>query len=133
MKTLALLVAAGVARIWAAPSVFPVGTTVYHPDKAWNGYTVPSSLGVRAALVIDMNGKVVKQEDGYNNNAGGSVRVLPGGIVIGPEGALSGRQDSLSTVRNPLLKERGLPTLSIAPKGSPMTGFRNWRTPRRKL
>lgn len=83
---------------WAAPSVFPVGTTIYQPDKAWNGYTVLSSLGVRAAIVIDMNGKVVKQWDGYNNNAGGPVRVLPGGIVIGPEGALAGRQESLDLV-----------------------------------
>src|SRR5262249_49085907 len=31
-----------------APSVYPTGTTIYHPDEAWNGYTVfitPESEG----------------------------------------------------------------------------------------
>ena len=30
------------AVILAAPSVYPTGTTIYHPDRAWNGYTVLS-------------------------------------------------------------------------------------------
>ena len=53
--------------VWAAPSVFPTGTTIYDPAKAWNGYTVLSPLGGDAAIVIDMNGNVVKRWDGYNS------------------------------------------------------------------
>ena len=30
--------------VWAGPSVFPTGTTIYDPGKAWNGYTVLSPL-----------------------------------------------------------------------------------------
>ena len=37
--------------VWAAPSVFPTGTTIYDPAKAWNGYTVLSPLGGDAALI----------------------------------------------------------------------------------
>ena len=41
---------------------------------------VLSPLGTPAVVVIDMNGSVVKQWDGYNHSAGGPARVLPGGI-----------------------------------------------------
>ena len=41
------------------PSVFPTGTTIYNPEKCWNGYTLMPISGVGAVL-IDMNGKVVK-------------------------------------------------------------------------
>ena len=64
-----------------AQSVYPTGTTIYDPDRAWNGYTVLSPLQTPAVLVIDMNGTVVKRWDGYNNSAGGPARVLPGGDV----------------------------------------------------
>ena len=59
----------------AAQSVYPTGTTIYDPDRAWNGYTVLSPLGTQAVLVIDMNGNVVKRWEGYNNSAGGPARV----------------------------------------------------------
>ena len=35
----------------AAPTVYPTGTTIYQPDKTWNGYTVISVLGTRAVIV----------------------------------------------------------------------------------
>ena len=44
----------------AAQSVYPTGTTIYDPDKTWNGYTVLSPLRTEAVIVIDMNGNVVK-------------------------------------------------------------------------
>ena len=72
----------------AAQSVYPTGTTIYDPARAWNGYTVLSPLGTQAVVVIDMNGKVVKQWDGYVNSAGGPARVFPGGVVMGASGAL---------------------------------------------
>ena len=74
------------AILLAGPSIFPTGTTIYHPDRAWNGYTVLSPLGTQAVIVIDMNGNIVKQWDGYNNSAGGPARVLPGGVVDGSGG-----------------------------------------------
>src|SRR5579862_4506996 len=84
--------------VWAGPSVFPTGTTIYDPAKAWNGFTVLSPLGGTAAIVIDMNGNVVKRWEGYNSPAGGPMRVLPGGVVIGASGANAGKQESLALV-----------------------------------
>jgi hypothetical protein len=84
--------------VLAAPSVFPTGTTIYDSAKAWNGYTVLSPLGGAAAIVIDMNGNVVKRWTGYNSSAGGPVRILPGGVVIGATGANAGKQESQALV-----------------------------------
>jgi hypothetical protein len=85
--------------VLAAPSVYPTGTTIYEPDRAWNGYTVLSPLNTQAAVVIDMNGNVVKQWDGYVNSAGGPARVLPGGFIMGAAGANPPRQESLELVQ----------------------------------
>jgi Arylsulfotransferase (ASST) len=87
------------AIVLAAPSVYPTGTTIYDPGRAWNGYTVLSPLGTQAAIVIDMNGNIVKQWDGYVSSAGGPVRVLPGGVVVGAAGANPPRQESLELVQ----------------------------------
>ena len=48
-----------------------------------------SPLNAQAVVVIDMNGKVVKQWDGFNNSAGGPARV-PGGVVMAANGARRG-------------------------------------------
>ena len=95
----AAAVAAASAILLAAPSVFPTGTTIYHPERTWNGFTVLSPLGTQAVIVIDMNGKVVKQWDGYNNSAGGPARVFPGGVVLAAAGANPPRQESLELVQ----------------------------------
>jgi Arylsulfotransferase (ASST) len=83
----------------AAPSVYPTGTTIYDPARAWNGFTVLSPLGTPAVLVIDMNGNVVKRWEGYNDSAGGPARVLPGGDVIAAGGARPPRQEALELVQ----------------------------------
>jgi hypothetical protein len=83
----------------AAPSVYPTGTTVYDPARAWNGYTVLSPLGTQAAIVIDMNGNVVKRWDDFNNSAGGPARVLPGGNIVAAGGARPPHQESLELVQ----------------------------------
>jgi hypothetical protein len=67
----------------AAPTVYPTGTTIYEPARAWNGYTV-FILPDEGAVVIDMNGRTVKHWDGFVGGAGGPVRVLPGGFALGP-------------------------------------------------
>ena len=63
----------------AAQTVYPTGTTIYDPARAWSGFTVLSPLQTQAVIVIDMNGNVVKQWDGFVNSAGGPARVFPGG------------------------------------------------------
>src|SRR4030095_15250210 len=82
-----------------AQSVYPTGTTIYEPARAWNGYTVLSPLGTQAAIVIHMNGNVVRRWDGYVSSAGGPIRVLPGGVVMGAAGANPPRQESLELVQ----------------------------------
>ncbi|HEU4694699.1 MAG TPA: aryl-sulfate sulfotransferase, partial [Vicinamibacterales bacterium] len=83
----------------AGQSVYPTGTTIYDPDKSWNGFTVLSPLATQAVLVIDMNGNVVKRWDDFNNSAGGPARVLPGGIVIAASGARPPHQESLELIQ----------------------------------
>ena len=94
----AMLLALAVA-LTRAQSVYPTGTTIYDPDRAWNGYTVLSPLATQAVLVIDMNGNVVKRWDGFNNSAGGPARVLPGGVVIAASGARPPHQESLELIQ----------------------------------
>ena len=87
------------AIVLAGPSIYPTGTTIYDPALAWNGYTVISPLGTQAAIVIDMNGNIVKQWDGYVSSAGGPARVFPGGVIVGAAGANPPRQESLELVQ----------------------------------
>jgi hypothetical protein len=88
-----------VALTLVAQSVYPTGTTIYDPNRAWNGYTVLSPLSTQAAVVIDMNGNVVKQWEGFVNSAGGPVRVFPNGVVMGANGTNPPRQESLELIQ----------------------------------
>ena len=83
----------------AVQSIYPTGTTIYDPSRAWNGYTVLSPLGTPAVLVIDMNGTIVKRWEDYNNSAGGPARVLPGGVVIAAAGARPPYQESVELMQ----------------------------------
>src|SRR5580765_6748153 len=94
----AVILACAVA-LGRAQSVYPTGTTIYDPDRAWNGFTVLSPLAGPAVLVIDMNGNVVKRWEGFNNSAGGPARVLPGGFVISASGARPPYQESLELIQ----------------------------------
>ncbi|MEO8309500.1 MAG: aryl-sulfate sulfotransferase [Pseudomonadota bacterium] len=82
----------------AAPSVFPAGVTINDQKATWNGYTVLSLLAAPYVVVMDMNGKILKQWDGFNTSAGGPARILPGGQVIAAAGANAGHQESLALV-----------------------------------
>ncbi|HIE19010.1 TPA: hypothetical protein EYP75_04725 [Candidatus Bathyarchaeota archaeon] len=43
-------------------TVYPLGTTIYIPEKCFNGYTVFSyEVGIPAARIIDMNGNIVNE------------------------------------------------------------------------
>ena len=66
------------------------GTTVYEPNRCWNGYTLlnaiwghqPDPTGPRYnALLIDMEGKLVKQWSFAVS--GVPMKMLPGGYVMG--------------------------------------------------
>lgn len=66
----------------AAPTIYPTGTTVYDPEKSWNGYTLYPAREKGAALV-DMNGNVVHFWDGFQ---GFPNKLLPGGDILGSLG-----------------------------------------------
>lgn len=95
----AALLLSAFAVIVAAQSVYPTRTTVYDPANSWNGYTVLSPLNTQAVIVIDMNGNVVKQWDGFVNSAGGPARVFPNGVVMAANGTNAPRQESLELIQ----------------------------------
>lgn len=84
------------------PSVYPTGTTIYYPEKCWNGYTLFQSELHRnngyGAVLIDMNGNLVKRWkglDGFPN------KLLPGGHIFGSTGVRNfkyGYQDMVDLV-----------------------------------
>jgi hypothetical protein len=71
------LVATGLV---ASPTVYPTGTTIYKPDKSWNGYTVFQSEAAPGAVLIDMNGNLLRS---WRHIVGYPVSILPGGHVMG--------------------------------------------------
>ena len=97
-RTAAAVVFCAGAVTVAAQSVYPTGTTIYDPTRAWSGYTVLSPLNTQAVIVIDMNGNVVKRWEGFVNSAGGPARVFPGGVVMAANGANPPHQESLELV-----------------------------------
>lgn len=65
------------------PTVYPTGTTIYKPEKCWNGFTIiDPSYNYRhpGAYLMDMNGNIIKMWKGLH---GHPVKLLPGGYVIG--------------------------------------------------
>jgi len=69
----------------ALPTIYPTGTTVFDPEKCWNGYTIYNARETGAALV-DMNGTVVHLWEGLQ---GFPNKLLPGGYVMGSLGVRS--------------------------------------------
>jgi len=64
------------------PSIYPTGTTIYKPEKCWNGYTIFPAVEDQGAFLIDMNGRVVKHWEGILGEPIPN-RILPGGYVVG--------------------------------------------------
>ena len=87
MKRLVLVIAAVVltpSLLLTYQSVFPTGTTVFHPDKTWSGYTVfdvGNQMG-QGTMLIDMNGNLVKQWTAVAA-VPSPARILPGGYLVG--------------------------------------------------
>ena len=72
------------ALLFAFPTVYPTGTTLYQPEKCWNGYTILSTV-VRpevptAVRLIDMNGNIVHTWDSIHAMP---AKLLPNGDVLG--------------------------------------------------
>ena len=44
----------------AYPSIYPTGTTIYDPEKAWNGYVIFDRPERQGAVLIDMNGNELR-------------------------------------------------------------------------
>jgi hypothetical protein len=80
------------------PSIYPTGTTIYDPERCWNGYTLFQAKEV-GALLIDMNGTEVKLWKGLH---GFPNKLLPGGYVMGHTGERPnafGMQDQIDLVQ----------------------------------
>ncbi len=68
---------------FAFPTVFPHGTTIYKPEKCFNGFTVfGTETKGEGSVLIDMNGNVVKQWKDVSNLEH-PVKVLKGGYIGG--------------------------------------------------
>ena len=87
----ALIIAVTPVLLKAAPSVYPTGTTIYQPDRTWNGYTVLNS-SLSEVVLIDMNGNELHRWDGMR---GYPPRLLPGGYLLG---GLGTRNPHLETI-----------------------------------
>ncbi|MFZ5943508.1 MAG: aryl-sulfate sulfotransferase [Bacillota bacterium] len=80
------------------PTIHPTGTTVYNPDKAFNGYTIFQAAEY-GAMLINMNGKEVKVWKGLH---GFPNKMLPGGFVMGSRGQRDtkyGYQDNVDLIQ----------------------------------
>ena len=62
-------------------TVFPTGTTIYKPEKCFNGYTLyPSKTPGVGAVLVDMNGNIVRTWPKFMSFM---INLLPGGIILG--------------------------------------------------
>ncbi|NLC37982.1 MAG: thioredoxin [Clostridia bacterium] len=80
------------------PSVYPTGTTIYNPEKCWNGFTIFQAREL-GALLIDMNGAEIRLWKGLH---GFPNKILPGGYVMGHTGERNnayGMQDQIDLVQ----------------------------------
>lgn len=78
------------ASMHANPTVYPLGTTIYKPDKCWNGFTI---LSVDKGVLIDMNGNLVHLWEGKLHHPN---KVYPGGYLLSATTPWRhGRQDAI--------------------------------------
>ncbi len=74
----------------AHPTVYPLGTTIYKPDKCWNGFTI---LSADKGLLIDMNGNLVHLWKGKLHHPN---KIYPGGYLLSATSSWKyGRQDAI--------------------------------------
>jgi hypothetical protein len=89
LAILAVLIIAP-ASVRTDPSVFPVGTTIYVPEKCWNGFTI---LSAEEGRLVDMNGNLVHLWKGPLHHPN---KVFPGGHLLASTAAWKhGRMDAI--------------------------------------
>lgn len=77
-------------------TVYPIGTTIYRPEKCWNGYTLV--WHGREVKLINMNGRAVRrwQCDGGGISYGVSrARLLDSGSVLVQRGGMMDRDSAI--------------------------------------
>ncbi|MBW1913968.1 MAG: aryl-sulfate sulfotransferase [Deltaproteobacteria bacterium] len=81
------------AVLFAMPTVFPHGTTIYDPENSYNGFTILTTKG-NGTILIDMNGNIVKnwKDVCFEEHP---ARLLPGGYVMGATGFTEGKKGRL--------------------------------------
>ena len=86
------------AQFEAYPSVYPTGTTIYDPEKAWNGYVVFDRPERQGAVLIDMNGNELRHWKEIAQ-VPGPTRILPGGFVVGGDRWRAPHQEAVALVQ----------------------------------
>lgn len=84
------------APFYAAPSIYPTGTTIYDPDRAWNGYTIFSTPNDQGNVLIDMNGQELRR---WAKISGMPPRIFPGGYIMGGVGRRTPHQEFIALVQ----------------------------------
>ena len=90
-----LLLLVVTSGLMSFPSVFPTGTTIYYPEKTWNGYTIHDAPDGHGAILINMNGNVVKQWKEISS-VPGPFRILPGGYIMGGDVPREPHQEAIA-------------------------------------
>jgi len=76
-------------------TVYPVGTTIYQPERCANGYTL---IFGRPISVIDMNGRVVNTwelDNSVNTHGTGRVHLLEDGHILVQRGGMTATDGSI--------------------------------------
>ena len=80
----------------AVVSVYPTGTTIYQPDKTWSGFTLLDAADGDGAVLIDMNGNIVRR---WPELAGmGPFRMFSDGYVMGGSEYRAPYQESIALI-----------------------------------
>ena len=96
MLAVAAVIGFSPSIINAVVSVYPTHTTIYQPDKTWNGYTLFDGADDKGVTLIDMNGNILRR---WPELAGmGPFRMLPGGYVMGGDVERTPYQESVALI-----------------------------------
>lgn len=96
MKVVVAVMLLAAAAVRAAPSVYPTGTTIYDPDRAWSGYTIFRTNNPRGDVLIDMNGREIRR---LTDTSSQPARILPGGYIVGASIQRSPHQEFVALVQ----------------------------------
>lgn len=96
MLAVAAVIGFSPSIINAVVSVYPTHTTIYQPDKTWNGYTLFDGADDKGVTLIDMNGNILRRWPELTGM--GPFRMLPGGYVMGGDVERTPYQESVALI-----------------------------------